>query len=200
VWFKCLGISSLSEITDEFFVLLCAAWEVKRSSFSIGDKEDVISRVLIGWMENWIRENDGRWQVASQAESFRNEEWSGRTDITIFCLSRKIVYECKRLNTSTPNGRASLAGKYVGEGGMGCFLTGQYSSEEELAGMIGYVMDGDMTFAFKQVIAKVQTETRPLQPIKFYSTSQADIKRFNTSHDRSCPLNPIQLDHIFLPV
>lgn len=54
------------------------------------------------------------------------------------------VFESKRLNVPYAGGITSNAGEYVGDGGMGCLVNGQYQCAPSFAGMLGYVMDGDV--------------------------------------------------------
>ena len=72
-----------------------------------------------------------------------------------------IAFECKRLNVSFLSGKRSLAADYVGEKGMGCFLSGKYSAGHGHGGMLGYVMDGKVSDAqnsVKSAIGRKKTE------------------------------------------
>jgi hypothetical protein len=51
----------------------------------------------------------------------------------------RLRFEAKRLCTSTGH---SVTG-YLGEDGLGCFLSGKYSTTHSEAGMLGYVQSGD---------------------------------------------------------
>ena len=48
----------------------------------------------------------------------------------------RFSWEAKRL------GKGHAIGDYLGEAGLGCFLSGQYSSECDFGGMLGYVQSG----------------------------------------------------------
>ncbi len=48
-------------------------------------------------------------------------------------------------------------------GDMMCFVTGKYSRGLPLGGMIGYVMDGDLPRAHRNVCRAIQRERRPLR-------------------------------------
>jgi len=78
----------------------------------------------------------------------------GRLDIRFLHGYRERVYlafECKRLNVTYPSGkRASLASEYVEEGMMR-FVTEQYAGGLDKGGMLGYIMDGNMTRATRAV-------------------------------------------------
>lgn len=45
--------------------------------------------------------------------------------------------------------------EYVGDGGLGCFLTEKYSKDERNAGMIAYVQKGDFSLVQKKIAAKI---------------------------------------------
>lgn len=74
----------------------------------------------------------------------------GEIDIRIMHGKRPKIFfafECKCLNVVREGKRDSQAGKYVGAGGMGCFLSGQYEGGGDCGGMIGYVMDNNLDYA-----------------------------------------------------
>ena len=86
-----------------------------------------------------------------------------RTDIRVMPPGQKrsrvaFVLECKRLNTP-----ASNASEYTGAGGMMCFITGKYSPGMPCAGMLGFIMDGNVARAHKSVVASVKTNRRDLK-------------------------------------
>lgn len=57
----------------------------------------------------------------------------------VACTSQGFLHfswEAKRL------GKGYAFGDYLGEAGLGCFLSGQYSSECDFGGMLGYVQSG----------------------------------------------------------
>ena len=64
-----------------------------------------------------------------------------------------IAYECKKLNVLGADGaRRSQAGAYVRDGMMR-FVTEQYGRDLPVGCMLGYVMDGDVGWAYAQVVA-----------------------------------------------
>lgn len=111
---------------------------------------------------------------------------------------RYLAYECKRLNV-TNNGRASLATRYVNDGMMR-FLTEQYAEGLPVGCMLGYVMDGDLGFALKQLGAAVAAQKVPLGLITGPTSAQpiAGIERFATGHQRANKIH-IELRHVLLP-
>jgi hypothetical protein len=81
-------------------------------------------------------------------------ERSGRIDICFSPGSSEHVYfafECKRLRYVDNSGFRSNTSEYVGRDGMMCFVTGKYASKMSCGGMLGYVMDGDISAAISSV-------------------------------------------------
>lgn len=78
---------------------------------------------------------------------------SGRSDNDYY-----FAIECKRLNLPKRTG----APEYVGKDGMMCFVTGKYSGDLNSAGMIGYVMDGNLEKAVRNVRNNVNKNIKSL--------------------------------------
>ena len=117
--------------------------------------------------------------------------WVGRNNL---CLA----IECKRLNVRNKKGeRDSLAHEYVRKGMMR-FVNRQYAPDLPLGGMIGYVMDGDIAFAFAAVKAKIRADAAALSCDLARSRDLVPPQSFLTMHNRS-PVE-IELRHLFLPV
>jgi hypothetical protein len=86
---------------------------------------------------------------------------TGRIDIALhnkFYAEENVyfAFECKRLNVMFKSVLHSQAGKYVGDDGMMCFITGKYSAGLPAGGMIGYVMDGNVVGARKSVAEAIE--------------------------------------------
>ncbi|ODS23665.1 hypothetical protein AB835_07625 [Candidatus Endobugula sertula] len=100
-----------------------------------------------------------------------------------------IAYECKRLNIVSDQGKrkASLAGAYVEEGVVR-YVTAKYAEKLPYGCMLGYVMDGDIDFAFQQLNNAIK-ERKDLTCLE---TSRVALEnsffpRFETFHKReSC--------------
>ena len=126
----------------------------------------------------------------------------GKIDIAVLLdqeRERYLAYECKRLNVIHNGTRASLATRYVNDGMMR-FLTEQYAEGLPMGCMLGYVMDGDMTFALTQVFGAIAAQKTQLAVIDGPISGQpiTGIERFLTGHQRSNKSN-IELRHILLP-
>lgn len=201
LWRSKLRVKSINE---EFLGLLGVAWDTRKDSFRGENKEDFITRDLVGWMKKHLKATHERWGIHSQAEVIKtnesdDSELAGRTDITISIGSRDIIYECKRLNVRTDGSRKTLATEYVTQG-VNRFLTCQYAEDERVGGMLGYVMDGELSHAHKEIRSKIDQKACPKQtidpdhPLPYHS-----FARFRTEHERFQSL-PITLHHILIPL
>jgi hypothetical protein len=125
----------------------------------------------------------------------------GKIDMAILLdrdRERYVAYECKRLNVISGGRRSSLATVYVTKGMMR-FITEQYAEGLPIGCMLGYVMDGDVSFAISQVTPAI-TSHLPLN-LAAGPTTQAAIRkmeRFLTSHKRTTN-SMIELRHAMLP-
>ena len=72
-----------------------------------------------------------------------------------------LAYECKRLCVIHNGTRGSLATRHVKDGMMR-FLTEQYAEGLPVGCMLGYVMDGDLSFARTQVNSAIDAHNIPL--------------------------------------
>lgn len=98
------------------------------------------------------------WGIEANGAKFSK----GQIDIGVLLdrdRDRYLAYECKRLNVTNSGARGSLATPYVNQGMMR-FLTEQYAEGLPVGCMLGYVMDGDLSFALKQ-ISRASRPTRP---------------------------------------
>lgn len=110
--------------------------------------------------------------------------------------------ECKRLRVQRKKGVSHLADKYV-EDGMQRFVDGQYSSALPCGGMVGYVMDNNVSDAFEAVQAAIKTNRKKLRiPTKGIVSPSAALPRHkwsaDTQHKRSG--GAIKLHHALLGV
>ncbi len=91
-------------------------------------------------------------------------EQNGRLDLRFIHGYRRKVYfsiECKRLRVNPPSGFKSLASEYVTDG-MCRYFNGQYAQGLDKGGMLGYVMDGDITNAIEDVRKAIEKRRRQL--------------------------------------
>jgi len=96
-----------------------------------------------------------------------------------------LALECKRLNVVWPSKRSPtpLAREYVYEGMMR-FVSGQYSKDCDVGGMIGYVMDGNVIAAHESVLQQIKEASEDLlcDPSRMSILSYPDY--FSTTHAR----------------
>jgi hypothetical protein len=166
--------------------------------------EDPITRYLIVLLRRDRVIRDSPLFIESQRELLSEEPErgvvpEGYIDIGIlfFLSSHKLclALECKRLNVIRHGVRATLAGQYVREGMMR-FVTGQYSPDLSLGGMVGYVMDGEMAAAYRAIKDKIAEHSDELlcDPGRIADAGQPH--QFSTEHNR--PVVPIELRHLLL--
>ena len=91
----------------------------------------------------------------------------GRNDLRFYPpvhRGQKVFFtvECKRLHVTTASGFSSLIPEYVNEG-MIRFITGVYSQNHSKGGMIGYVMDANITEAMRKIKNKIEMNSNCLQ-------------------------------------
>ena len=113
--------------------------------------------------------------------------------------STYVAYECKKLNVRRTDGRRrSEAGAYI-EDGMMRFVTEDYARDLPVGCMLGYVMDGDLSWAWAQVTAAMtsQTSTLGLQLPPSCAPSVGVIQRFVTQHKRNS--RSLEMRHALLP-
>lgn len=91
----------------------------------------------------------------------------GRNDLRFYPPNHSgqtifFTVECKRLRIDSPRGIISNADKYVEEG-VQRFVDGRYSAGLPCGGMIGYVVDGDISAAFTAVQTAIISNIQKLK-------------------------------------
>lgn len=122
--------------------------------------ENRISNRFVGHLKSVARRTRSpfNFKFRSKIADPNADSESGELDIEVFTGLDTDVYfafECKRLFATAGT---SEAGKYVGSGGMGCYLTGQYGGNAGCGGMIGYVMTGDPAAAKEAVKKAIESK------------------------------------------
>lgn len=133
-------------------------------------KEERITALFRDALREAYFEQEKEWFVTLEDPVTDEEsgEQLGRSDLRFFppfpfhrAQSVYLTLECKRLNIQTER-FSSGAREYV-EDGMMRFVNGQYSNEFGVAGMIGYVMDGNLDEALKSIDAAIKKRRRKLK-------------------------------------
>ena len=125
----------------------------------------------------------------------------GKIDMVVFLDKNKkkyLAYECKRLNVPRNGNVRSLATEYVQDGIMR-FVTGQYSENLPAAGMLGYVLDGDLCGAYEKIRQAIHAQfNNGQQAATCGSCRHMDAaKRFTSEHPRDSG-EPITILHTLL--
>ncbi|MDH3256902.1 MAG: hypothetical protein OEM27_04740 [Nitrospinota bacterium] len=181
-------------------------WSKCLSVLPVQPDEDMITRNLVNflWKDSETRKlgwPDYQYVPFSELPKGNVAE-KGYVDIGFILdqdRDRYIAYECKRLNVQYKGSRQSLATPYVKEGMMR-YVSEQYSEKLPFACMLGYVIDGDIPFAKKQVWKAIGMKKLELRLLGGPNSADkiASLERFITDHQRSSG-NPIEIRHAFLP-
>jgi hypothetical protein len=130
---------------------------------------------------------------------------TGKKDIVFFPGHDGDLYFCleaKRLNARVKGVMKSLADEYVKEG-MQRFVTGKYSRHVHHAGMLGYVLDGDVLRAMANVLDNIRRQHVPLgmdAPGDWIESPHrmGDPQAKQTTHRRTHTPTRFQLQHLFV--
>lgn len=172
------------------------------------DLEDAISLKLCSALRRAKDRNKHAFIIGFQHVEIDTdlEKITGREDIVFLTsLQEQEIYLCleaKRLNAVISNKRRSLASEYVKEG-MQRFVDGQYAQSVRHGAMLGYVLDGDIRGAMKNVennIRKRLTELRMDRNGGFLaSTIRPDDPQVKeTRHHRARETAVFRIHHLFV--
>ena len=125
----------------------------------------------------------------------------GKIDIAVFWdqeVDQYLAYECKRLNVPRDGNVRSLATEYVQDGIMR-FVTGQYSANLPAAGMLGYVLDGDLCGAYEKIRQAIHAQFNNGQQAATCGPCRRmdSAKHFTSDHSRDSG-EPITILHTLL--
>ncbi len=109
----------------------------------------------------------------------------------------RLRFEAKRL--CSPTGH-TVAG-YLGEDGLGCFLTGRYPTRDGEAGMLGYVQSGDTAIWAEKIAVQLiegggehGSLTLPFERQQIHAT----LEHTYVSHHLGRDEEPLEVHHILL--
>lgn len=131
---------------------------------------------------------------------------TGRKDIVFFPPANdEDIYFCleaKRLNAVVEGVRKSLADEYV-KSGMQRFVDGKYSRHVSHGGMLGYVLDGDVERAMRNVVHNIQANHLALRmtPPGEWLDSElrpGDPHAKETRHERAQETKAFRIHHLFV--
>ena len=145
-------------------------------------------------LEDPITDPDFGSEVGSNDLRFYPQNHHGQT---IF-----FTVECKRLRVKTKTGISHLADKYVKEG-LQRFVDGRYSSGLPCGGMVGYVMDNNISEAFTAVQTAINSRSRELKVLsKGMCTPSTALPEYEWSADtrHRCATGELAVHHALLGV
>ncbi|WP_367874279.1 hypothetical protein [Luteolibacter sp. Populi] len=192
------------EYLPAVFQMILKEWPNFTRPSSARRLENQISNRFVGHLKQVARvaRTPFNFKYRSKIADPQADSESGELDIEVFTGLDTDVYfafECKRLFNRIG---ASEAGKYVGNGGMGCYLTGQYSGSANCGGMIGYVMTGDPVKAehvVRETIELKKEELRLLDPFSMYPSSLIPDEGRVSQTLHAMGDEVFTIYHIFLP-
>jgi hypothetical protein len=131
----------------------------------------------------------------------------GRNDLRFYPQNHHgqtifFTVECKRLRVATSTGISQLADKYVEEG-VQRFVDGRYSSGLPCGGMVGYVMDNEMSKAMASVLGAIRPRQKTVRlRAKSLRTPSSVLPNYKWSADTGHILNAADftLHHVLLGV
>lgn len=200
-------VDLIDSMVPQILTLVVGTWEEMPSPAS-DDKEDHITNVLCLALQRNRSARGLPFQVRTQVVELEPMQGKdlGRMDIVFIpMVPREDIYFClesKRLN-ALKNGKVrSYASEYV-TFGMMRFVTGQYSKAVQHGGMIGYVLDGDVSRAMINVetnIKRQRTALRMATPGTFLPSTvlKDDVRAHETRHNRTHETNPFHIHHLFI--
>lgn len=157
--------------------------------------------------KNMRREVPVRISRECVEDHIRTGRERGRIDLCFTPANRchehvYFAFECKRLNVVKKKGKKTLAPQYVKDG-MIRYVNSQYASRLHDSGMIGYVMDGNLTTAIKLVDKNVR---RHRTRLKMNPPGGLDTSSILKTHPQvretvhNLRGRKFTLHHIFLPL
>lgn len=195
----------------ELLKLVVETWQSVAKPFT-NTREDDITRVFCGALRRNRSVRELPFYVQLQMVELDDAvgQELGRIDIAFLPTSvsgspNESIYfclECKRLNVIM-NGKRRPGGSDYVVHGMMRFVTGQYANTVRHGGMLGYVIDGKITAALKNVQTNVRRRHQLLgmQPpgTLRQSTMLAGLAAARESdHERATGSSPFRLHHIFV--
>jgi hypothetical protein len=193
--------------TDERILeRIAQVWPACLSVLAVQPEEDTITINLVHLLRkdpvvrricHWVDYQFEPFGTAPNGAKFSK----GKIDMAVLLdweHERYVAYECKKLNVVHAGGRKSLATEYVAKGMMR-FMTEQYAEGLPVGCMLGYVLDGDISFAKGQVTGAINAHgPLALAAGPAALVAMGSVERFITTHTRAGNTT-IELRHAFVP-
>ena len=187
---------------------VAGVWSECRGNLPAQAEEDVITFNLVQFLRKDPLVREWFHSVAFQYHPAGYEAnglaySKGRIDMAVLLdplAEGYLAYECKRLNIVRADGRRSLATEYV-MGGLYRFIAGQYSENLPVGCMLGYVLDGDVTYAASSVRARIVERDQDIALVMGPRDEPAIgmATRFSSRHRRISGNDEIEIRHALLP-
>jgi hypothetical protein len=162
-------------------------WRIDKN---IGTENDIRDRFIYDFYHGRSRLrdliNDNILFVNLERWVFKNKSDLGRTDLSFAISGFEFIVECKRLKNASP--------QYIKEG-LSRFINKDYSKNESYAGMMGFVVSGDIESICSVLKDKCHQESYCESDFVRSKTGKND-KYFVTSHHRE-GANAINIYHLF---
>lgn len=176
---------------------------------TITDREDWITRRLYGKLIQMPEFRDGPFDIALKPEIVSPltdaNTPKGELDLRVACGYGAEVYfalEAKRLRVCYPNGRMDSGSKGYIEDGMMRFVKGKYAPFMNSGAMLGYVYDGKINEARKDINQAIKKKSIKLKINSPKRLAQSAILPGHSIEETSHALKkrPFIIYHIFLPI
>ena len=199
-------VDLIEQMVPDVLNLVITTWEAMPLPNANASEDDITNQLWRALVQN----RNARklpFQIRTQVVELDPAEDAdiGRMDIAFIALvPREDIYFClesKRLNAIKDGKRRAYASEYV-RFGMLRFVTGQYSSAVRHGGMMGYVIDGDISRAMSNVEANIREQFAALgmaPPGEFVASSiiTGDPRVRETRHKRAHDPSLFHLHHAF---
>jgi hypothetical protein len=185
-----LGYQSKQDLIENLFIK--SIYDTyNRVDKNVGFENDIRDRFIYDFYhnstllkglinKNILFVNWERWVFKSKIDI-------GRTDLSFSISGIEFIIECKRLKNASP--------KYISDG-LNRFINKEYSENESHAGMIGFVIEGDIKNICLSLMEKCKQEN--YIESKFTSSKVNDSETsFYTTHNRE-GTDEINIYHLFL--
>lgn len=194
---------------QKFLQGIMLVWRAAISGFPDDVEEDEITGALVARLRSnpntraLFHYYDFQYPPVRLTSEGQVEGHRLKIDLAVFIDQERdtyLAYECKKLNVyGTDGARRSQAGTYV-QDGMMRFVTEEYGRDLPVGCMLGYVMDGDLGWAYARVTATVTSRRQALglQGRPNHAPSIGVVRRFVTQHlhkDRQ-----LEIRHALLPL
>jgi hypothetical protein len=186
-----LGYQSKQDLIENLFIK--SIYDTySRIDKNVGIENDIRDRFVKDfyftspYLKKWI--DLGILKLDWEGQVFKNREKLGRTDIDFFISGfGSFVIECKRLKNASP--------KYINDG-LNRFINKEYSKNESYAGMIGFIIEGNINNICTSLMEKCK-QVNFIESEFFRSKNVDSESSFNTSHKRE-GTDEINIYHLFL--